>query len=90
MTNSTNSDAYPLANAAKALIERLEYVHNHPAYVSVWTINQIHAGPYQGPKYDKELIALREALNGESRKYPSPRDDFSVENDPFGKEKVGQ
>ncbi len=43
--------------ALVALVNRLREVHSDDAYKSVWTINQIHAGPYQGPTYTEELEA---------------------------------
>ena len=54
-----------LRAALKKLIERLDFVHEDPAYLSVWTVNQFHVGPYQGPTYVDELEAARRALEGE-------------------------
>lgn len=51
-----------LLAALKLLDERLEIVHNDPAYKSVWAINQIHTGPYQGPTYTAELANARAAI----------------------------
>lgn len=47
----------------RTLIDRLDEIHEHPAYRSVWTINQIHVGPYSGPTYEAELKAARDYLD---------------------------
>jgi len=49
--------------AATALLAKMDAVHADPRYVSVWTVNQIHMGPYTGPKYDDEMTDLRAALS---------------------------
>ena len=49
-------------DAARRLSVRLGVVHNHPAYVSVWTIADFHSGPYRGPQYVNELAALNGLL----------------------------
>ena len=51
-----------LVDAARNLVERLEFIHEHPAFKSVWVINQIHTGPYDGPQYETELNAVKAAL----------------------------
>ena len=48
--------------AARELVEKLDKVHKNPAYVGVWTVSQIHQGPYQGPNYTEELKKLKDAL----------------------------
>lgn len=53
----------PIANAAMALRDKLKAIHDDAAYQSVWTVNQLHAGPYQGPTYTDELAALDAALD---------------------------
>lgn len=62
--------------AARALVARLDEVHEHPAYRAVWTIAQMHLGPYDGPTYVDALAALRTALDAPS---PAPRDETPVE-----------
>lgn len=52
-----------LVEALSALVEKLDLVHDDPRYEAVWTISQLHAGPYTGPQYDKELEAGRLALS---------------------------
>lgn len=47
---------------AKAVVAKLDLIHNDPAYRSVWAINQMHAGPYRGPDYADELAALVAAI----------------------------
>jgi hypothetical protein len=51
-----------LLAALKQLVERLKQVHADPAYLSVWTVNRIHCGPYKGPQYVKELEAASAAV----------------------------
>ena len=52
--------------ALRDLVERLEYVHNHEHYKSVWTLYMIHGGDYSnGPTYKAELDAAQEALRCE-------------------------
>ena len=52
-----------LRQAAEALVKKLEVVHADPAYISVWTLNQLHNGPYRGPIYTEEFNELRKAIN---------------------------
>ena len=54
-----------LREAAQALVDCLQHVHQHPDYLSVWTSNQLHNGPYKGPQYFAELNRLIAALEGE-------------------------
>lgn len=51
-----------ITTAAKAFVEKLHAIHADEKYQSVWTISQIHVGPYQGPNYIKELEELEKAL----------------------------
>jgi hypothetical protein len=55
-------DAKPALEAAKAFVAKLDAVMADATYQSVWVVNQMHAGPYQGPNYTAELAALRAAL----------------------------
>lgn len=41
--------------ACQLLCDRLRTVHGDPVYMSVWTLSQLHFGPYQGPFYNTEL-----------------------------------
>jgi hypothetical protein len=45
-----------------AFVNKLDAIHDDPAYKSVWTVHQIHVGPYQGPTYTAELAAARAVL----------------------------
>lgn len=56
-------DMNELYLAALALVEKMDEVGNDPAYLGVWTLAQLHLGPYKGPQYVKELEALKAALN---------------------------
>ena len=49
------------AEALNGLVHRLDEVHADPAYQSVWTLSQLHNGPYKGPQYVEELEAARRA-----------------------------
>jgi hypothetical protein len=51
-----------LVIAAQGLVDRLDYIHADPAYKSVWTVSQLHVGPYQGPTYEADLVKLRSVL----------------------------
>jgi len=51
-----------IERAARALRDKLKAIHDDPVFMSVWVINQLHAGPYKGPTYTAELVALDEAL----------------------------
>lgn len=55
---------HKLEAALNGLVERLDEIHADPAYKSVWTIHQLHAGPYQGPTYVEALARARAALKG--------------------------
>ena len=54
-------------DALAALVSRLDEVHAHPAYKSVWTLHMIHGGRYDGPTYVEELARAREALEPSSK-----------------------
>ena len=60
----TGARVVVLEAALRALVSRLDAVHAHPAYMSVWQISQIHVGPYRGPTYTEALAQAREALEG--------------------------
>lgn len=48
---------------AKTLVDRIEFIHEDPLFKSVWFSAWNHGIDYtNGPKYDKELAALKEAL----------------------------
>lgn len=51
-----------VAEAAKALRERMGVVHNDYRYHSVWSLAQIHNGPYTGPTYVAEAKTVDAAL----------------------------
>lgn len=51
-----------LEEASRALIEKLDLVESHPAYLAVWHMYLIHGGQYKGPDFGKELEAVRTAL----------------------------
>lgn len=65
----------PIANAAMALRDKLKAIHVDAAYQSVWTVNQLHAGPYRGPTYTDELAALDAALDA----IPSAKGSYRTE-----------
>ena len=51
-----------LGELARALVEKLDVVHEDPAYKGVWGLHYVHGGHYTGPTYTDELGALRSAL----------------------------
>lgn len=51
-----------LEAAARALVERLDFVHAHDAYRRIWGMAHAHGVRYDGPQYVEELEALRSAL----------------------------
>ena len=59
---ATEARAQGLVDAAQAFTDRLKFIHEHEAYKSVWMVNQVHCGPYDGPQYADELEALDQAL----------------------------
>ena len=59
--------------ASEALVARLDFVHEDPAYQAVWFCNQIHSGPYRGPQYDKELAAAKEAISAARSRTKKPQ-----------------
>jgi hypothetical protein len=54
--------AAKLEAALAGLVNRLDEIHEDPAYKSVWTLHQIHVGPYRGPTYVDAMAAARAAL----------------------------
>ena len=52
-----------VVEAAKALIEKLEVIHENAAYQSVWTFYTIHGMKYDGPTYEREFESLKTALS---------------------------
>jgi len=52
-----------LREYAKALIDKLELMHNAPSYTRVWKIAAIHGCIYYGPYYGKELEDLKKEIN---------------------------
>ena len=59
-----------LHEALAGLVDRLDEIHADPAYKSVWTIHQIHVGPYCGPTYVEALKRARAALRVARRPKP--------------------
>lgn len=55
-----------LETAARTLLDRMDVIHAHPLYRRVWELAQLHGGPYEGPKYQEQVKALREALSEQS------------------------
>jgi len=53
-----------IVRASRALVDKLEEINDDPKFQSVWTINQIHNGPYTGPNYVEELSTLKTVLDG--------------------------
>jgi len=47
----------------KALIEKMEVIHNNRDYLGVWELWHNHFGDYKGPQYETEFKAAKAALN---------------------------
>jgi hypothetical protein len=62
-----NDETTRLREALQGLVDRLDEIHANPAYKSVWTVNQLHAGPYTGPTYVEALARARAALAGSTK-----------------------
>lgn len=45
------------ADCLVTLVRRIYEVHNDPRYAAVWSLAQLHGGPYSGPQFGKELAA---------------------------------
>jgi len=60
--DEARAEAARLREALSALTNKLEAVHADSRYETVWRIAHLHIGPYEGPQYDKELLAARQAL----------------------------
>lgn len=52
-----------LREAAQALSDKLDVIHNDPRYQGIWSLAMIHGTRYTGPNYEAELKALRAALH---------------------------
>ena len=65
--------AKEILDLARTLINRLEVVETDPAYRAVWQCWQTHFGPYRGPTYTKEFLALKAALEKEQERRTAGR-----------------
>ena len=59
-----------IAEALQQLVDRLDEVHEHPAYKSVWTLYVIHGMRYDGPTYVDALAKARKALQAHNDPQP--------------------
>ena len=46
-----------LFEVLQQLVKKLEDIEGHPSYLGVWTMASVHGFKYDGPTYDKELLA---------------------------------
>jgi len=51
---------------AGRLVAAIDLVHADPAYLGVWTMAQMHFGPYRGATFTAELAELKAALAPEA------------------------
>jgi hypothetical protein len=65
--------------AARALVDKLHLIHDDERYKSVWTIAQLHCGPYGGPSYAVELHKLSGLLG----KSPEPIREYNGGDTPL-------
>jgi hypothetical protein len=54
--------AEAVCELAKLFVGQVAICHNDPRYESVWATAQRFCGPYQGPKYEVEMVMLSAAL----------------------------
>jgi hypothetical protein len=54
--------AQELEEALFDLVSKLDIVHEAAEYKSVWTVHQIHCGPYRGLTYEAELTQAKRVL----------------------------
>jgi hypothetical protein len=60
---SAASPSAGVTEAANALCAKMREIHEDSRYLSVFTLHQLHHGPYAGPNYVDELAALEAALS---------------------------
>jgi hypothetical protein len=60
--STQQSKEIELREAAQAFVDKIDSIHKDDKYRLVWELNHIRNGPYTGPQYADELLALRTAL----------------------------
>jgi hypothetical protein len=55
-------DLKPKIVAAKALIKKLDEITEYSSYKGIWGFLHVHGYKYDGPNWQEELEALKEAL----------------------------
>ncbi len=66
---SDNASLREVAKAALLLDSKLDFIHNHPIFQSVWFSFANHGGDYSnGPKYDHEKAQMQLALSNLTEK----------------------
>lgn len=58
-------DCPSIRAALDTLVRQLDKVHADPAYIGVWQYAHVHGYRYQGPTYEPELAAAKEALKAQ-------------------------
>ena len=53
---------FALLDAARALTEKMNLIHNDPSYQGVWHMAAVHGANYRGPDYKEELETLEAVL----------------------------
>lgn len=51
--------------ALRALVQKLDAVHEDPQYKGVWMMHHVHGGRYTGLKYEVELHNARVVVEGQ-------------------------
>lgn len=54
--------ARAVADAARTFAAKLNLIHAHPSFQSVWSFYNVHGLTYTGPTYEHEFAALNAAL----------------------------
>jgi hypothetical protein len=68
MTSVAPRSSYPIHEALRQLVAKLEQIHEHPRFKAVWECAHFRLGAYDGPTYTEELAAANAAL----RSHPAP------------------
>jgi hypothetical protein len=71
-----------VVHALEKLVSQLDAVHADPTYQGVWTVAQLHIGPYTGPQYSTALSYAKKALAARAKvqatNYGTPTDEYAV------------
>ena len=55
-------DRQRLAEALRALVDKLDVIAQHQEYLAVWALADAHGLVYDGPTWERELVEARRVL----------------------------